>query len=233
MESANGRPPSAGNLLAHHDPFNLIPASTRNRLIMISKLPIFREGVNWRELSPEEGKFRWRFEILRPISLDLDLPLRQQIGFFDREGRKWASFDSNRFTIEAGYRTRGVRPKRWFRIQSSGCAGWLGMPDFRGGPDGQGGNLLASTFLDACRQFANTRHMPLSSREVNMGYYQILRLAGFIFALSYHTVAHATSGRRRGAENGSYSLLGEKAPRGVIMPPGGAPEHPESRRISI
>jgi hypothetical protein len=39
--------------------------------------------------------------------------------------------------------------------------------------------------------------------------FQALRLADFVFALSYHTVAHATSKKSKRVETGSYSLLWE------------------------
>lgn len=169
---------------------------------MITTLPDWIEGIEWRELPPREGLFRWRFQLLRDVTVTVDLPLRRTITLHDAGGEEWALWHGPHFTIRRLYAWNGNSPKRHVPV-----LGWIGTPDCRGDVTGLGGNLLASAVHDAMRQFSATRHFPLTVEQIDTCFYDINKLSGFPLALPYYSAVRAAAGvwpRGRGRE---YSKL--------------------------
>jgi hypothetical protein len=168
---------------------------------MIRVRPRIFEGLDWRELSPAEGRRRWRFEANR-FAVTLDLPLTETISFHDRDGREWARFTGPVFSISRQYWFNGNSPKVWLP-----CFGWVGTPDVRGDVSGAGGNIFAAGIHDAMGQFRDTQHFPLSRREIDVCFYDLNRLSGFPLALPYYSAVRAASGFWPHADGGEYSVL--------------------------
>lgn len=168
---------------------------------MISGRPSFVHGRNWRELSPDEGQRRYRFEA-RDMWIQVDKPLTKLISFRDRHGREWARFSGPIFSLSPTYQWNGNSPKRWVPL-----LGWIGTPDCRGDVTGIGGNIQASGFHDAMRQFCRTEHFPLSLLEVDQCFYDINRLSGFPFALPYFSAVRAASKAWPHHDNGEHSVI--------------------------
>jgi hypothetical protein len=171
---------------------------------MISTLPSFVEGRHWRELSPEEGQRRYRFEA-RDMQIEVEHPnLDKIVSFRDRHGREWARFSGPIFSLSPTYQWNGNSPKRWVPF-----FGWVGTPDCRGDITGLGGNIQASGYHDAMRQFAHTEHFPLSVLEIDQCFYDINRLSGFAGALPYFSAVRAgwKSGIWKHAPNGEHSVI--------------------------
>jgi hypothetical protein len=173
---------------------------------MISTRPDFVERRHWRELSPAEGKRRYRFEA-RDMQVEVErspaLPkLDKIISFRDRHGREWARFSGPIFSLSPTYQWNGNSPKRWVPF-----LGWIGTPDCRGDVTGIGGNIQASGFHDAMRQFARTEHFPLSILEVDQCFYDLNRLSGFPLALPYFAAVRAASKAWPHHDNGEHSVI--------------------------
>lgn len=173
---------------------------------MISTLPRFVERTHWRELSPEEGRRRYRFEA-RDMQIEVDKPLTQIISFRDRHGREWARFSGPIFSLSPTYQWNGNSPKRHVSILGTGKPGWIGTPDCRGDVTGLGGNIQASGYHDAMRQFCRTEHFPLTLLEVDQCFYDINRLSGFALALPYFAAVRAASKAWPHHDNGEHSVI--------------------------
>lgn len=161
----------------------------------IYPLPQFVEGVHWRRLTPEEGRNKWRYVLLQPITFHIigyaprypDL----KIEFRDKYRRVWATLHGREFTTMPGYASNGNSPKRHVRIFGRGV--WVGTPDFEGDVNGNGGTVLANFLHDPARQFARTKHMPLSLKDHDDLFLSILKAVKFRWArLWYHTVRAAS-----------------------------------------
>jgi len=168
---------------------------------MISELPSFVEGTHWRELSPLQGRDRWRFTTLGPgVRVRLDLPLTEIIELYDHDGRLWARFDGPNFTVLPKYWWNGNSPKRHVPV-----FGWIGTPDCKGDKTGIGGNLLSSLIHDAMRQFCKTRHFP-KSVDPDLCFYDIMKLSKFPLALPYFAAVRAAA-KVWPSGPGGYSVL--------------------------
>lgn len=175
---------------------------------MIARLPAFRLGEHYRELSPEEGKRRWRWETVKPVTLELAFPgWKEEIAFLDGRGIERAVLIGNRWTMHPGYAWNGCSPKRWVP-----CLGWIGTPDT---PD----NLLGSAFHDLGCQFVETKHFPLSRAQVDELFGLILRRSGFKWAGLYSGAVKDFGPLFKGPGDGSRSVLIAR-PRGTAT--GGA-----------
>lgn len=168
---------------------------------MITRLPTFVEWLDWRELAPDEGGRRRRFEGYR-IAVELDAPLTETISFRDRHGVEWARFAGPRFSLTPRYRWNGCSPKRWVPF-----LGWIGTPDCRGDVTGLGGNILPSAIHDAMIQFARTQHFPLSRKEIDVCFYDLMTLSGFPLALPYFSAVRAAEKVWPHQDNGEHSVL--------------------------
>lgn len=155
---------------------------------MISELPDFVEGTHWRELSPAQGRYRWRFTTMGPgVRVRIDLPLTETIEFRDHGGKLWARFDGPNFAVLPMYWWNGCSPKRHVPV-----FGWIGTPDCRGDVTGIGGNLLGSVVHDCMGQFQETEHFP-PSVDPDLCFYDILQLADFPLYLPYFSAVRAAS----------------------------------------
>lgn len=166
---------------------------------MIERLPAFRLGEHYRELSPAEGNRRWRWVTLKSVTLELSFPSwSEEIVFLDGRGIERARLVGPRWTMRAGYAWNGCSPKRWV----SGL-GWIGTPDT---PD----NLAGSAWHDLGCQFVDTKHFPLSRAQLDDLFGLILRKSGFKWAGLY-TGAVKDFGRLfKGPGDGSRSVLIER-----------------------
>lgn len=180
---------------------------------MISHRPDFVHGTHWRELSPEEGQRKYRAEA-RDMQIEVErspaLPkLDKIISFRDRIGREWARFSGPIFSLAPTYQWNCNSPKKWVSILGTGKPGWIGTPDCRGDVTGIGGNIQASGFHDAMRQFLHTEHFPLSLLEVDECFYDINCLSGFPGALPFFSAVQAgyKSGLWRHKPNGEHSVI--------------------------
>jgi hypothetical protein len=175
---------------------------------MIRHRPDFVHGSHWRELSPEEGQRRYRFEA-RDMQIEIArssaLPkLDKVISFRDGKGREWARLSGPIFSLSPTYQWNGNSPKAWVPF-----FGWIGTPDCRGDVTGLGGNIQASGFHDAMRQFMHTEHFPLSLLEVDQCFYDINCLSGFCGALPFFSAVQAgyRSGIWKHKPNGEHSVI--------------------------
>lgn len=141
---------------------------------MITRAPDFCPGYDYRELSPEEGKHRWRYVTRTRRVVRLDLPLKGCFGFYDKSGRLFARLLDNLWIIEPGYAWNGASPKRHVPL-----LGWIGTPD----PEN---THLATLVHDSLGQAASARHFPLSRRQVDACFYDLLVLCGSPLAGTYH-----------------------------------------------
>jgi hypothetical protein len=171
---------------------------------MISTLPDWIEGIEWRELPPREGRRRWRFQLLRDLMFKVDIPLRRTITLHDEKGVERARWDGPLFTIRALYAWNGNSPKRHVPV-----LGWIGTPDCRGDVTGIGGNILASCIHDCMRQFSSTLHFPLSVEQVDTCFYDVNKLSGFPLALPYYSAVRAAASVWPRGRGGEYSKLHE------------------------
>lgn len=166
---------------------------------MIRHLPSFRLGEHFRELSPEEGKRRWRWETTKPVTLELEFPRwKEEIAFIDGRGIERGRLLGPRLKIHAGYAWNGCSPKRWVR-----GLGWIGTPDT---PD----NLLGSFVHDFGCQMRDTKHFPLSRDQVDGLFLEILRRSGFTWAGLYHGAVRDFGPLFKGPGDGSHSVRIER-----------------------
>jgi hypothetical protein len=137
------------------------------------KIPPFKLGQHYRELSPKEGSFVWRWELIK--ELHIRLPFRvPDASFADAQGREWMQHDMGWRIVRAGYRWNGCSPKRHVPI-----IGWVGTPD-------TSRNLLASCVHDAAYQFSGTAHWPTDRKREDDLFRDILRASGFFGVGLWH-----------------------------------------------
>lgn len=165
---------------------------------MISGLPAFRLGEHFRELSPEEGKRRWRWKTTVPVVVRLAIDLDEEIAFMDARGIERGRLCGPRLKIHGGYAWNGCSPKRWVPV-----LGWIGTPDT---PD----NLLGSFIHDFMCQFVETRHFPLSRDHVDGIFLALLRRSGFRWAGLYHGAVRDFGPLFKAAPDGSTSYRIER-----------------------
>lgn len=162
---------------------------------MIRVIPAFKDGTHYRELSPEEGKRRWRYQLTRSLRIELDLPLVEVISFRDRDSREWALLDRRWLEIAAGFTWNGCSPKLWVPV-----AGWIGTPDTPR-------NTLASCVHDCLCQFRDTDHFPLSREMVDLCFREILEKSRFMFAGTFWGAVADAGWIFKTPPDGSHSVL--------------------------
>lgn len=141
---------------------------------MISILPPFEKGVHYRELSPKEGGRRWRFVTLVDVTFEVDFHHRGSYLFVDHLDRPFARIDGRKWTMLAGYAWNGASPKRWVPV-----FGWIGTPDPVETHAGTG-------LHDSLGQASTAPHFPLSTYQVDAAFFDVMALAGFCLAGTYH-----------------------------------------------
>jgi hypothetical protein len=161
---------------------------------MIAGIPAFRLGEHFRELSPEEGKRRWRWKTTAPVTIKLAFDLGEEIAFIDGRGIERGRLLGNRLKIHAGYAWNGCSPKRWVPV-----LGWIGTPD-------TADNLLGSFVHDFLCQFVETPHFPFSRDQVDDAFGAILRRSGFKWAGLYAGAVKDFGPLFKAAGDGSRSV---------------------------
>lgn len=158
-------------------------------------LPPFTENVHYRELSPEEGKRRWRWATMRWTCLRLSIRSRYEVGFLDGNGSLWARIEGQQFWIAPNYWWNGCSPKAHVPL-----FGWVGTPDTPR-------TALASLFHDAMYQASGTDHFPFSREQADLIFRNVLRGSMFPFAGIYHRAVKEFGGASWGRPQGLYSKL--------------------------
>lgn len=116
------------------------------------QIPEFLKDKHFRELSPKEGKNKYRFITTRCLIVGLSgiVPCGTKISFRDKNGKEWLYIDHKHFIIHKNYAWDGCTPKKHIPI-----FGWVGTPDFEK-------TILASLIHDAFCQFQDTKDFPFS-----------------------------------------------------------------------
>lgn len=113
----------------------------------------FAPGIEYRELSPQQGRGKYRFITRRPISVKLHFT-HPDVTFHDATGKEWARIEMDLLTIRPGYAWNGCSPKI-----SAGPL-WLGTPDFQA-------TRKASLVHDVLFQFSGTKHFRATFPQCN------------------------------------------------------------------
>lgn len=137
--------------------------------------PKFIKGIQYKECSPTEGGYKYRFVTLSKISFQFTHPLiprGQVLSFKDDQGRIWMTMKSHTITISKNYAWDGCTPKKWWGF-------WWGSPDFES-------TALASLLHDILIQFQHTKHFPFSRYEIDQYFKYILNSEYFILTNVYY-----------------------------------------------
>lgn len=171
---------------------------------MIARPLAFRRDHHWRELSPEEGQRRWRFETLCEIPYRLDHDLKAHVELCDDKGRVWVVIDGRWWLIQPHYATNGCSPKRHVPL-----LGWIGTPDVVGGTNGDCGNLIGSLWHDTACQMEKTDFIMehFTGKEIDHGFHQLLKQTYFKLADQYHSVVAAARPVWPRGGNGAFSRI--------------------------
>lgn len=163
---------------------------------LVLSLPSFEKGEDFKELSPLDGSYVYRFVTIREIKLYMVhpiLPKNQELIFLDKKGRIWLRIKNNEIIISKDYAWDGCTPKKWW-------GGWWGTPDFKK-------THLASLVHDALLQFHQTDHFPLSRYQIDNIFKNILYIKKFILADLYYTGVRIGSQISTKKNNNVYSEL--------------------------
>jgi hypothetical protein len=162
--------------------------------------PIRQGALNYRELSPAEGKHRWRFISMSQNLLVFrkeDVPNAVNAEFIDASGKKWLSIECGinvvMFIVEAGYTWNGATPKRWVWP-----FGWVGTPDFQS-------TRLATFWHDVFCQFQLCEHMPLTRKQIDEIFCYLI--TNPIIARIYYAGVRAGGSMFGRTTHGEYSKL--------------------------
>lgn len=131
-------------------------------------IPEFEMGEQFIQLRPCLGNYKYRFLLLQNIEIYFFNPFvtrKERILFKDTDGNVWMEITRYSIIIHKKYAWDGCTPKRWFGI-------WWGTPDFKK-------TIIASLIHDALLQFSSTKHFPLSRKEVDSIFKELLRKNNF------------------------------------------------------
>lgn len=160
-------------------------------------LPLFREGVEYRQLHPtKEGNRRWRYTTLKGIRIPIKGITDKVILYCDAKGRVWAKHDQFGLYIYEGYSWNGCSPKYWSYV-----FGWVGTPDFKS-------TILASLCHDIGYQFGCTADFPMTKKEVDALFYDMIVMSGGKkIAGIYHGAVDKYGSWDGRPKNGEYSTV--------------------------
>ena len=135
----------------------------------MKSLPLFSRNIEFRELTPKEGKYLYRYITLKDIRVVWTGLVEKgvQVVCSDVQGRIWLTIDSEGFTISKDYAWNGCSPKKYIPL-----FGWVGTIDF---PK----TILGSLCHDALVQFTKVRNFPLKRTQCDNVLRDILSLEGF------------------------------------------------------
>ena len=148
-------------------------------IIEINNLKFTRD-YNFKELSPKDGEFKYRYETLRPLIIPFTKKNNKYIShgtkicFYDKNGREWLYMDHSHFIIHNHYAWDACTPKKHIPI-----FGWVGTPDFEQ-------TLLASLIHDVFCQFQDTEHFPFSRYVIDNIFRFVLEYENFEFVDFYY-----------------------------------------------
>jgi hypothetical protein len=129
----------------------------------IETIPLFEKGVQYKELNPYTGGYKYRFVTLRNIEIFFInplLPIGDIIEFSDEKNNIWLTITHKSIIISKNYAWDGCTPKIWWGV-------WWGTPDFEC-------TRLASLVHDALLQFHRTQRFPLCRYEIDNIFKSIL-----------------------------------------------------------
>jgi hypothetical protein len=176
---------------------------------MIERPLAFVRDRHWRELSPEEGQWRYRFEYLLEVPHRLEKNLNLRAELRDQHGRPWVIIDGRWWLTQPLYRFNGCSPKWHVNLLGTGKPGWVGTPDVIGGPNGVGGNVLSAGWHDQARQFSRTDVIAehFSVAEIDRGFHQLLKQCFFKQADLYYRGVRMAAGWWPHHEDGQHSVI--------------------------
>lgn len=160
--------------------------------------PDFLPDVHFRQLSPREGRRRYRFTTLRHLRYRIEglVTGRSVITFHDAVGRQWLQIDQFGALLAENYTWNGCSPKRHLPL-----LGWVGTPDFPS-------TIAASALHDALYQFHATRHFPLHRSECDDLFRDLILAAGDDdIAHLYHAGVRRFGSWSPTSPDGQYSTL--------------------------
>ena len=131
---------------------------------MIIHTPSFEKDIHYSELSPKDGKYKYRYTLTRSLIIFWEgyVPKGIKISFRDKDNREWLYMDDYHFIIPKRYSWDGCTPKRYIPILR-----WMGTPDFEE-------TIFPSLIHDAFCQFQNTKHFPFSRHTTDTIFKQLL-----------------------------------------------------------
>lgn len=135
----------------------------------------FTENLDYKELSPKDGKYKYKFVTLKDINIEFSdsLGLRNsKLIFKDSKDRIWLTIIENKIVISKNYAWDGCTPKKWWGI-------WWGSPDFEK-------TILASLIHDVLLQFHQTDHFPISRYDIDLIFKEIMNHYNFIGKSIYY-----------------------------------------------
>lgn len=140
------------------------------------QIPSFERGKDFEELSPKEGKYKYRYKTKRCVIIKWSgyISRGTKIRFYDKKGREWLYMDDYHMIIHNHYYWDGCTPKKHTPI-----FGWVGTPDTEK-------TILASLIHDVLCQFQDTKHMPLSRYQIDNIFKFILKEKKFILSDVYY-----------------------------------------------
>lgn len=143
--------------------------------MQLETLPPFNSTEHYKELTPLEGKYKYRFVTLDDVEIRFKnpiLPKGKKILFTDSNGKLWLEITHTSIIISKDYAWDGCTPKKWWGI-------WWGTPDFEE-------TVLASLVHDALIQFELTDDFPFTRSEENFIFKSILHENEFVFENLYY-----------------------------------------------
>lgn len=157
--------------------------------------PAFDLGVEYEEL--RGGNYR--FKLLKPMTIQV--PQLQWydsiVSFRDIDDNEWGSIEYDFITANEGYAWNGASPKVWVPL-----IGWVGTPD-------PVATRMATLFHDLLFQFFTTEHFPLSLKQSNEIFFDIMEYHNFKYANTYFGAVQDFSERyaKSPPTNGEHSVL--------------------------
>lgn len=143
---------------------------------MTNDRSLFIEDIDYKEVSPIEGKRKWRWKTLIPTRLEFDYCVApyQLIEFYDQHHKKWLTISGRYGMVEPGYYWNGNTPKVHVPI-----FGWIGTPDNKK-------TRKASLWHDILCQMALTEHIPFDKSQIDAVFYDILKIEKYKLASIFH-----------------------------------------------
>jgi hypothetical protein len=159
---------------------------------LVKEIPEFILGKQYIEL-PNKHLAKYRFQFNQyETRVELKKHTKVYASFFDAKRREWLRIEDNILIVFHEYAWNGCSPKRCV------FGKWIGTPDTRN-------NTLASGIHDALCQFINTVDFPFTKEEVDLIFYEILLMSGFLMAHQYYWAVKKYGCYDK--RNGEYSEL--------------------------